>query len=429
MNKKSATKFLLFGSLFSLLSIIVIIGCESSRVGPELPRPNPPAPAEQPLTLNGYVKDASNQTAIAGASIKLVKTDGTVLTTLLSNNSGRYSYDATNINESTLNVNASKDGYAFGSRIASLNKASNTAIVSDLLLTKLQVATTTVSVGTGGTASTTNTQSVATQPLTVQVPPNAVSSNIQLTVASLPAGQVPRPTTTNTAVVSAGQFGPSGTQFTQPVTINFPLPYARTAGATFTVMQLNETTGAYTNSGFTATVNADGTSASAQVTHFSILTLQETPTISFNVPSTAIANEFYEKLSSGTISKQLSITNAIALSGSGVVSELWLKDEIASRLLITIGSSEQTLSFSIKALPSQYIRNGVQVGPPGRENESGTWEFRSYYALQTTTTTGNATGPGGWIRVITATSQKWIIISEGWYWIPHNQGSVFFGPY
>ncbi len=427
-NHKTTSIFTVSLFLFLIAGSIILSSCESSRVGPELPAPNPPAPAAQPLILNAYVKDASNQTGISGATVKIVKTDGTVLTTSLSDNNGKFSYDASTVTDNTLSVNATKDGYSFGSRIAALNKASNSAIVSDILLTKLQVASTTVTAATGGNASTPNTQSVSNQPLTVQVPANAVSSNVQLTVSSIPAGQVPRTTTANTAIVSAGQFGPSGTQFSQQVTITFPLPYSRTAGTTFALMQLNETTGAYTNSGFTATVNADGTSASAQVTHFTTYTLQEGVTLTLNTPSSSTANEFYIALTSGSTSRILSTVNAITLSGTGTVNELWLKDEIASKLSFSIGSTTQTLTFNIIALPSQYIQNGVQVGPAGHENEKGNWEFRSYYALQTTSTTGTATG-ASWTRTITATNQQWLIIRQGWYWVPHDQGGIFFGPY
>lgn len=425
-NLKFASITTVLPVLMFLVGSLIFSSCESSRVGPEIPAPNPPAPSAQPLILNCFVKDASNQTAISGVAVKI--TDGIILATVLSDNNGKISYDASNITDNTLNLSASKSGYSFGTRTASLNKVANSAIVSDILLTKLQVASSSVTVASGGNASTPNTQSVANQPLTVQVPANAVSSSIQLAVSSIPAGQVPRSTTVNTSIVSAGQFEPSGTQFSQPVLITFPLPYPRTAGTTFSLMQLNETTGAYTNSGFTATVNTDGTSASAEVTHFTTYTLQEGVTFIFNTPSFSTANEFFVALTSGSTTKSLSTENAIALSGTGTVNELWLKDEIASRLALSIGSTSQTLSFNIKALPSQYIQNGVQVGPAGHESEKGNWEYRLYYALQTTATTGTASGPD-WTRTITVTSQLWLITHEGWYWVPHDQGGVFFGPY
>ena len=205
---------------------------------------------------------------------------------------------------------------------------------------------------------------------------------------------------------------------------------------------MNEQTGTYTNSGFSAIVNSDGTTASAQVTHFSTYVLR-TPegaeiTITLNDPSTRIANEFYEKLSSGSVDKPLSITNTVDLSGDGEANDLWLKDNIASKLNFSIASTGQRLTFSFSKLPDKYKKNidGVetQIGPDNRpggidhSGEKGNWEFRSYYALQTTSISGEAAGPS-WTRHIEATSQLWLIISEGWYWVPHDQGGIFFGPY
>jgi hypothetical protein len=426
--KKTKLQYLFFSLAFLIISGVLFSSCESSRVGPTVPTPNPNPPTKQALLLNGNVKDASNQVAISGASVTIVRTDGTIITTLLSDNSGKYSFDASNITASTVNISATKSGYAYGIRVAKINQTANTASVSDILLTRLQASTATVTVAAGGTASTTNTQSLAGQSLTVQVPANAVSSNIQLSVSSVPAGQLPQPTDLNTAIVSAGQFGPSGTQFTQPITISFPLPYNQTPGTTYALMQLNEQTGAYTNSGFTATVNPDGTSASAAVTHFTTYTLQEGVTYSTNTPTTSSGTDQYVTLTSGSTTKSLSIINAVAMTGSGTVNEDWLKDEVAGKLGFSIGSSTQTLTFSMQALPSQYIQNGVQIGPTGHESEKGNWEYRVFYALQTTTTTGSATGPS-WNRNVTATTQSWEITSQGWYWISHDQGGAVFGPF
>jgi len=419
--------FLLFAGSF------LITNCDEYRVSPEIPAPNPPVSPALPLILNGYVKDALNQTAISGALVKIMKTDGTVITTLLSNNLGRYAFDASNITENAVDVSATKEGYAFAVRLASIYKESNSAIVSDILLTKLKTVTSTITVAAGGNVSTTNTQSIANQPLMVQVPANSVSSDVQLTLSSIPAGHVPLPTTQNTYILSVGQFGPSGTQFSNPVTITFPLPYRQTPGTIYPLWQLNEQTGVYTNSGFFAIVNVDGTSARAtQVTHFSTYVLQSPQsaevTISLNAPSISVANEFFERLPSGSLSKQLTIVNDVSLSGDGEAEELWLKGQISAKLKFTIGNSEQTLTFSYKVLPAQYNKNGTQVGPEGHENEKGNWEFRTFYVLESSRITGTAAGPN-WTRAITAVSQIWKIVHEGWYWILHDQGGVFFGPF
>lgn len=423
MNKKKI--FLItFSFLVVIVSLITINGCKTSRVEPEIPTPNPPAPTQQALILAGYVRDVSNNSGISGAAVKI--SGAALLTTLLSDVDGKFSYDASNVSDNSLNITAFKDGYAYGNRTATINKAANSASVADILLTKLQTTSTTVTVASGGYAAAANTQSVSNQPLTVQVPPNAVSSNVQLTVSSIPAGQVPRAATANTSILTAGQFGPSGTVFNQDVTITFPLPYQRTAGTTFALMQLND--GTYTNSGFTARVNADGTSASAQVRHFSIYTLQEGVSVSMGTPTTSNGPESSVALSSGSTTRQFIITNSISLSGSGIMNETWLIDQIAGLSAFSIGSSTQILSFNTPALPRSYVQNGVQVGPSGHQTEKGNWEYRWFYALQSRTTNGNASGPN-WSRSITTISQLWVITNQGWYWISHDQGGVAFGPY
>jgi hypothetical protein len=425
-------------SLFKIFSVILFtslpfLSCESSRVGPELVNDDIVHTRLPPdnFILNGFVKDSSSKAVIIGASVKIAKADGTILTSILSDNSGKYSFDASNVNDNTLYVGASKFGYAYGTRAATLNKTANSASVTDILLTKLQVAITTITVVGGGTGSTPNTQSLSNQPLTVQVPANAVSSNIQLTVSSIPAGQVPQPANTSLAVLSAGQFGLSGTQFSQPVTITFPLPYHQNPGTVYPLWFLNESTGVYTNSGFSATVNADGTTASGQVNHFSTYVIQTTQgeiTITLNTPSTSNGTEQVVALTSGLVEKHLDIINSVTLTCNGVNQE-WLKDEVAGKLNFSLESGDQTtLIFTMSSLPDKYILNGVQVGPAGHETEKGNWEKRIYFALQTTTTPGSASGPG-WTASITATSQTWVVTRWGWYWIPFDQDGNISGPY
>lgn len=415
--------------LVAVYVIISLFSCESSRVGPEYDHVHTDLDdlMHPHLILNGNVKDASTLEPVNGATVFLTKTDGTIISTLLSDNSGKYFFDASNVMDASINVRATKTGFAYGERTAEINKTANSASVKDILLTKLHVATFNVTVGAGGSASATNNQSVAGQSLIVQVPANAVTSEIKLFIAAIPAGQIPQPTNSNTVILSAGQFGPSGTQFSQPVTINFPLPYHQTPGTTYAVMRLNEQTNAYTNSGFTATINADGTSASAQVVHFTTYVLKENIALTLKSSDTSISTEQYISLTSGNTSKQFPVVNTINVSGNDLVNEEWIKDIVACKLMISPDSSSQLLNFARPGSPSQYILNGVQVAPPGHAGEKGNWEYRWYYALQTITTDGTALGQG-WSRTITVTSQDWIITHQGWYWIPDENGEVS-GPY
>jgi len=400
-------------------------------VGPDLPQPNPPVPPAQPLILNGFVIDLDDQSTIPGATIKISKTDATVLTTILTDNNGKYVYDVSNLTETALTVAASKDGYGFKSEIATITKSSNLASITDIMLDELVEETSApVTIATGGSATTTNAQSVASQPLTVSVPPNAVSTPITLTAASIPAGQIPQPTTTaSTTVQSAGQFGPSGTVFTQPVTITFPLPSSQTPGRTFALMQLNEQTGTYTNSGFTATVDATGTRASSPVTHFTIYALTEDATANLVDGTTTTGSSDYYGLASGSGIKSYSKTNTYsATGGSGTVSGVWLKDIISKKLEVDFTTSKFTVGGNFPTLPAAYQINGLQTNP--NVAGKGNWEYRWYVLKQTTPTTGTVSGTG-WTRNISVVKEKWVndAAKTGWYWYSHDQGKFVGGPY
>lgn len=427
-NQKSTLSIAVFSVLVLIVGSLIFSSCESSRVGPELPTPNPPVPPAQPLVLSGFVKDVSNLSAIPGANVKIARADATILATILTDNSGKYAYDASNVPENTVLVSASKDGYGFKSNVAELNKTANSAIVTDLLLVKLVSVTSPVSVATGGTVTTTTTQS--SQPLTVTVPPNAVSQPITLAAASIPAAQIPRPTTTaNAAVLSAGQFGPSGTQFLQEVTISFPLPSAQVAGKTFPLIQLNEQTGQYSNPGFTATVNAGGTTASAKVTHFTIYALTEDATTNLVDGTSTTGSSSYYGLTQGSGTKSFSATTTYSSTGgTGTVNEIWLKDIIAQRLGVDFTTSATIIGGNFPTLPAAYQVNGVQTNP--NVAGKGNWEYRWYILKRTTPTTGTASGVG-WTRNISIVKEQWINDSAktGWYWTSHDQGGAVSGPY
>jgi len=425
-----------------LVSSLLISSCESSRVGPELPQPNPPAPAAQPLILTGFVKDLASQSAISGATVKIANAAQTVLTTILTDNTGKYAYDASNVPENALSVSASKDGYAFKTETATLLKTSNSASVEDILLAKLTVATTSVTVATGGTVSAPSTQSAAGQTLTVAVPANAVAQPITLTAAVIPAGQIPQPA--NQSVVSAGQFGPSGTTFLQPVNISFPLPSAKTPGSTFQLMQLNEQTGQYTNSGFIATVDASGTKATAPVTHFTIYSLADNKVIANLTEGTAtFGSPEYFALSSGTNTKSYSATNTFSSSGgSGTVTDTYLKDLASEALKIDFTTKSLLVGGNFPELGTDKLENNVQKAPANAP-ASGNWEYRWYVVLRTIPVTGTISQGTDWSRTVTISRQRWFFdtdtsitlpasygaVKTGWYWVSHDQGGFVGGPY
>jgi hypothetical protein len=287
-----------------------------------------------------------------------------------------------------------------------------------------------VTVSAGGQASAANNQSVANQPLTVQVPPNAVQNNITLQVASIPASQVPRPIiSANATIQSAGQFLPAGTQFSQPITIRFPLPSAQPVGKTFQLLQLNPANNTYTNSGFTGTVDATGTRVEAQVTHFTVYAL--TDDVTLDVPAVGTESQIEQQtvaLKSGTTRRTYTITNSVTVSGTGTVNENWLLDMIYGKLLINPGSSSKTIEYNFPQLPANFIVNGIQYNP-NAPNESGDWEYRWVMNKLSISRSGTAAGTG-WTRTVNIVEQEWRPNTQltGWYWISHNQGSVS-GPF
>ncbi|HOI30698.1 MAG TPA: hypothetical protein PLZ15_13160 [Melioribacteraceae bacterium] len=427
MNKKKIHWLSVFGSVILVFFFLFLAGCESSRVGPELPRPNTPPPPAQPIILAASVKDASNLSPIVGATIRITKADNSLVTTLLTDNSGKYSYNVTTITENTLIVSASKDGYGFGSKTAEIKKTVNTALVDDILLKKLVVASAPVTPATGGTATTTSTQTVSTTPLTVTVPPNAVPQNITLTVAAVPAASVPLPPAPNQAIQTAAVFGPSGTQFAVPVQVSMPLPNKQAAGKTFTLLKLNETNNTWTNTGITATVDGSGTNVTASLSSFSTYATADDIVLNTTTGTPSTQDIETVTLSTGTTSKSYSQTSTSSVTVTGTVSNQWITDvvNLATRNK-NLGTTTKTLQFNFPALPSEYLRNGVQYNPAS-PNEAGDWTYRWYVVRTSVTTTSTASGgtaPNNYSATVQIIEQSVTIDAarSGWVWVKHDQG-------
>ncbi len=424
----------LIGSIFTflLLSVFVFNGCESSRVGPEIARPNPPAPVAQPILLTAYVRDQS-LAGIAGVTVKISKADNSVVATVLTDNSGKYSYDVTSLTETALIVAANKDGYSYGSKIAEIKKALNIALVDDIVLSKLVVASAPVTPAAGGTATTPNTQSLSAAPLAVSVPPNAVASNITLTVANIPAAEAPKPTAAGTSIIAAAEFGPSGTVFAVPVTVSIPLPTRLAAGSTFELQKLNETTQVWAATGVTATVDATGLVATAKLSSFSKYAGMQNTVITIPATGTTTTADLATvTLASGVDNKVYSETSGLTLtitSGSNNVESNWLRNEVRRQAGgFYIGTLSKPLHFSIPALPANYLNNGVQYNP-AKPNEAGTWSYRWYIVKSTTVKNYTATGgvaPNTWAASGSLTEEEVSIdvARTGWVWIAHNQGGT-----
>jgi len=271
MNKRK-NFLVVFSFLVVLVGSLVFSGCETSRVGPEVAKPNAQAPETPPVTLTGYVIDNTTGNGIANATVTLSKLDGTALGTAATNASGQYSFNLTALNttETAFKVSTNVTGFGYGFVNATYDKVIGTAGVSNLVLTKIVNVTTTTIGTTGGTATTpTSTDSKTSAPVTVTVPANAVPANTQVTLASVPVASTPPPTAnpaTQNIVSSNNLSAPGVTTFSQPVTMSFNLPFALPAGTQIPLLKLNTTTNKWENTGLNSVVGANGVTATVQVT-------------------------------------------------------------------------------------------------------------------------------------------------------------------
>lgn len=270
MNKRK-NFLVVFSFLVVLVGSFVFSGCETSRVGPEVAKPNPPAPEPLPIYLTGYVLDAKAGTGIANATVALLKLDGTSVSTAATNASGLFSFNMTalNVSGSDFITSTSVAGYGFGRSTAFYDKANNVASARPISLTKIESSVTVTMGPTGGAASTPpTTDSKATTPVSVTVPANAVPAGTQVTLAAVPVVSTPPPSTTPTQnVISSNTLAAPGvTTFSQPVTMTFNLPFPLAAGTTIPLLLLNTTTNVWENTGLNGVVTANGLTATVSVT-------------------------------------------------------------------------------------------------------------------------------------------------------------------
>ena len=99
--------------------------------------------------------------------------------------------------------------------------------------------------------------------VSVNIPAGALSMDTAITVSPLSEGSLPAIPPGGKALVAAATFGPESTTFSTPVTITFALKTPETSGSTIPMFLYN-----WDGNG-TATVAADGNTATGAVTHFS----------------------------------------------------------------------------------------------------------------------------------------------------------------
>jgi hypothetical protein len=110
---------------------------------------------------------------------------------------------------------------------------------------------------------------------TLTVPAGSLPQDAALRVAALSVDDFPKPA--GERLMGIVQGAPSGTQFRNPVRLRFPLAERLQPGSILPVSVFNPVTRQYDASDFTATVDATGEFASADVTHFSIFAVANSP--------------------------------------------------------------------------------------------------------------------------------------------------------
>jgi len=447
-NKKTTSLFIVVSFLFLLVGSFVLSSCESSRVGPELPQPNPPAPPAQPLVLQGTVVDDQTHVGVAGASVGIAKINGTVVATLTTDGNGIYSTDLSAQTDTIFIVGATATGYGSSSVYASVNKRTNSAGVSPVSITKIQGSTFTAAPATGTTANTPpTTESATNNPVSITVPQNAVTTSTQITISAVSCDNVPPYSNANLQVLLVvANVAPAGLTFNQPVTITYPLPLSKAAAAQLSAVKLNATTGLWESITAKGTVDATGTLASLPVTSsgtyaliddnvtidVSAITLGKSSTFVLNKLSNVL-DEQYVALRSGSTTLTLTYNNTFVhvSSTGGAPTDAWIINQLSRILHMTFGNFIQTFRVNFPGLPTKYINNGVQYNPD-RPNESGLWEFRWYYSSFLLSQPGSVSRSIAPTFTVTFRLDRtlWALNTKtGWYWIPHNQGGISFGPF
>jgi hypothetical protein len=459
-NKKTTSLFAVVPILFLIVGSIVLSGCESSRVGPELPRPNPPAPPAQPLVLVGTVIDASTSIGVSGATVNLIKLSGQAVASTTTDGTGLYQFDVSALTETQVVVNATKAGYGFSSVTASIDKGTNSANVPSVMLTKIVTSPpVTVTTTTGGSTSTPSTESKTTTPVSISIPPGAVSTPTQITVAAIPLNSTPAPTAAANVQnqVGVSSLQPAGVNFLKPVTMTFPLPVYTVPGTQLAVQKLNTTTNTWEATTLKAVVGSDGLVATLDVTSTGQYALMGDISLTEQTVSGSVVTEdgitLKTKLLKETIEPLVeeyyglqSGSRTVTKSGSYLIikiftsgqppSDIWIENLYGQRRRVNLSYSRITyfsipFSFNFPGLPANFIRNGLGYNP-NKPNESGNWEYRWYIVSKQTVDQYDLGGfPPTWLVRGNLTVSGWVSVPSktGWYWIAHNQGGIGEGPF
>jgi hypothetical protein len=220
--------------------------------------------------VTGQVKDAADGSKLIGADVTVVDTTrglDRVLGTAKTDVNGQY--EIWGVPEGTFLVFVSKSGYLDAS-VPAFIRGNYWSV--ELQTTYLRHVSSKALIGKAGGAVTDRDEEGDVIRLTV--PADALDQDVLLSVTHLQGLEVPSYPPEHHLSVAAAYFGPAGTVFAKPVTLTFPLPQHMTTGTSLPLYVLDELQHTkWTDTGIQATVNPDGVSASAQVSHFSAYSL------------------------------------------------------------------------------------------------------------------------------------------------------------
>ncbi len=106
----------------------------------------------------------------------------------------------------------------------------------------------------------------------VEIPPAALQADTQITALNPPVLPPPLP---GRRVLGAAEFQPDGVTFTTPVRVTIPLSRPRSPGTLLPLKFYQPVSGSYSDEGIQATVTEDGDAAVAQISHFTIVVVDE----------------------------------------------------------------------------------------------------------------------------------------------------------
>jgi hypothetical protein len=465
MNKRK-NFLVVFSFLVVLVGSFVFSGCETSRVGPEVAKPNAQAPETPPVTLTGYVIDNTTGNGIANANVTLSKLDGTSLGTAVTNASGMYSFNLTALNttETVFKVSTNVAGFGYGFTNATYNKTVGAAGAPNLVLTKIANVTTTTIGTTGGTATVPPTSDAkTTTPVTVTVPANAVPANTQVTLASVPVASTPPPTNpaTQNIVSSNNLSAPGVTTFAQPVTMSFNLPFTLPVGTQIPLLKLNTTTGKWENTGLNSVVGANGVTATVQVTTPGSYALLGNVSVVQTVDGKFVGNdgisvthlrketgvkeikiiELYPNNTTATFNGAVPTSPYITVKSGdansqptqaysyGLVKAIFGQSNNPRGINYNFTYKWSDFAAQMNAAGTPVVTSGGQIqGPPGYTTTTGDWVYRITVEEVGILDVFTISQTGVFIQDASYPGYKYMV-TAAWYWRVHNQGGIGQGPF